>query len=151
MAVVRGISTHPEPGPEQDDGGSSESDSLHGGKFLDRDSKADAAKVQKRGCESESRRIGKTRSVGGHFRTMGVSVEDGKERDEGDAGGQGHSHGTGNEHAQQHNGKQDAGFDKGKVDAGHAENAAQGHDRDKRQRNSPEGASAHLRGPESDG
>ena len=120
-------------------------DLLHG------DAEADTGGMQSGGGKDEAGGVEVAGSGGGHFRAVGETVEEGENADDGSARPEREADGEGDEKTKKENGGEDAGFHHGKLEARHAEDAAESHHANEAGGNGPDGAAAELGGPEADG
>lgn len=121
------------------------------GEFFGGKAETDADGVEGGGGEEEAGGVEEAAGVGGHLGAVGEAVEEGEEADDGGAGPKGQADGEGDEKTEEQDGGEDAGFDHGEVEAGHAKRAAEGHDADEAGGDGPDGTTAELGGPEADG
>jgi len=79
-----------------------------------------------------------------------MAVEDCKQADNSHCGRRGGAHVQSDDSTEHDDGKRDAGFNERYVDTGHAERAAEGHDKHEGRWHGPDGAAAKLEGEHAD-
>ncbi len=115
------------------------------------DADGDAEEVEGSGGDDETHGIKEAVLTGGEFVSVGISVEEAEETDEGHGDREGRAGFEEDHEAKEDGGGSNADFIAGKGNADEADEAAEGHDHGEGDRKDPDGGFAELCAPESDG